>query len=97
MAVTYVQETGQLTETKHKLLVLRIRQIRLDVIIRAKGSPTSHPSSDSYQHQSVDNPELCFSIFDRLWQSKKIVDSLFRVLEWCWGIFGGITRQTGDA
>ena len=98
MVVTYVQVIGQVIEAKHKLLTLRTRhETRLDVIIWAKDSPTPPPLSDSHQHQSVNNPELCFGGFGRLCQSKKNEDSVFRVLEWCWEIYGAITRHTGDA
>ena len=73
-----------------------LRKIRLDVIW-TKGSPTPPPSSNSHQYPSGHNLQLCFSRFGKLCQSKKIADSVFRVLEWCWEIFGGITRHTGDA
>ena len=51
MVVIYVQEIGQVTKAKHKLLpALWIQQeTRLDVTIRSKGSTTSPPSSDSHQ------------------------------------------------
>ena len=100
MVVIYVQEIGQVTEARHKLLALRTRlelETRLDITVCAKCSPTSPPSSDSHQHQSDHNPELYFGRFGRLCKSKEIADWVFRMFDWYWEIFGSITRHTGDA
>ena len=100
MAVTYVQEIGQVTELNNKVLFILLTKqgIRLDVNVRAKSSPTSPPPSDSHEHLSDKNPKLSFGRFGRLCQSKKFGDSVFRVLaEWCWDFFGGITPHISDA
>ena len=74
MVVTYVQEIGQVTESKHNLLLtlLTMQDFRLDVIVWTKSSPTTPPFSDSHQYHSENNWELSFGRFNRLCQSKKI-------------------------
>ena len=69
-----VQEIGQVTESKHNLLLtlLTMQDFRLDVIVWTKSSPTTPPFSDSHQYHSENNWELSFGRFNRLCQSKKI-------------------------
>ena len=70
MVVIYVQEIGQVTAAKDNALLVFLANVsttRLDVIIRAKYSPTP-PSSNSHQHQSFRNLELPFGRFGRLCQ-----------------------------